>query len=88
MKFALLGILLSWFGYVSAQMMYPTLVFLLPTVPIIKLLNWDSALGFYHSGSPADRFGMVKVIFVGAIEFGFLGWCLDLIRHHKVKSEK
>ncbi|MDP3697841.1 MAG: hypothetical protein Q8R55_07610 [Candidatus Taylorbacteria bacterium] len=68
------------------QGMSPVALVLLPTIPIIELLHWESALQFYHSGRPVDHFGMIKVVIVGTIEFGLLGWCIDLIKHRKVKS--
>lgn len=82
--FSLLGAFLSWFGYLLlTRMDLSGVVFLLPTFPIIKFLNWDSILGFYHSGSPIDHFGMIKVMLIEITELGLLGWFIDLARHHR-----
>lgn len=86
--FVLLGAFLSWFGYILvAGMSLLGAICLLPIIPIIKLLNWESVFEFYHSGNSLDHFGMIKVVTIGTIEWGLLGWCLDLIRHRRnIKS--
>lgn len=87
--FVLLGAFLSWVGYILVQQMFfPAAILLLPTILTIKLLGWDSVFEFYHSGNPVDHFGMAKVVLIATIEFGFVGWCIDLIRHRKAKSSK
>src|SRR3989338_2505625 len=87
--FALFGAFFSWIGYISMQVMFiPGVIGLLPTIPVIEVLNWGSTFEFYHSGNPVDHLGMVKIILIEAIEFGLLGWCVDLIKYRKTKAEK
>lgn len=82
--FLTFGAFISYFGYLGlAGMCFPCAVPILPTFPVIKLLNWDSAVSFYHSGRPEDHLGIYKVVLIATIEYGILGWCVDLIRHHK-----
>ena len=84
--FVLLGSFLSWLGYVLVQMMFlPGIILLLPVIPVVKLLGLESALQFYHSGASVDQFGMIKIVLIEALEFGFLGYCFDLIRYSKSK---
>ena len=84
--FVLLGSFLSWLGYVLVQMMFfPGVILLSPVIPVVKLLGLESAFQFYHSGASVDQFGMIKVILIETLEFGFLGLCFDLVRHSKSK---
>ena len=80
--FVLLGAFLSYFGYLGLQGgCFSCAIPLLPALPVIRWLNWESAVSFYHSGWPADNFGVYKVVLIVTIEYGLLGWCIDLIRH-------
>ena len=84
----LCGIFFAWFGYISIQNMFLLgFIFILPIIPILKLLNWDSAVGFYHSGYPVDHFGMVKIVLIEAIILGLLGWCFDIIKNRKITPQ-